>query len=209
MIPIPRLIFGGSFNPIHKGHLEIIDFVLKNQICFELYLIPNYQSPFKENTEYAPADIRLEMIQYSVKNYFSEEFQKKIKILDIEIKEKKISYTAETLEKIQDNVKTGILIGSDNIKDLPKWKKIEWIFTYYPFYVIYRNNQNRTSLKKEIEKIKSYFPSANFYILDFSPRPCKSKEIREQIKNRESYEVLKNCLTSEAFSIIKKYQLYL
>lgn len=206
---ITRLIFGGSFNPIHKGHLETIEYVLKNSICLEIFLIPNYQSPFKKEEEYAPAELRLEMIQYSLRSYFIDEFLNKIKILDIELKQKKISYTIETLQAIQDLVKTGILIGSDTLTSLYLWKEIEWILTYYPFYVIRRNEISKNIVLKEIERIKSFYPSANFHLIDFSPKACKAKEIREKIKFGCDYSVLKDCITPEVFSIIKKNKLYM
>ncbi len=206
---IPRLIYGGSFNPIHKGHLETIEYVLRNSICLEIFLIPNYQSPFKKKEDYAPAEIRLEMIQYSLQSYFHKELLKKIKILDIELKQKKISYTVETLRVIQDSIKTGILIGSDILESLHLWKEIEWIFTYYPFFIIRRNQMTKEHIEKKIEKIKSIYPVANFYIIDFSPKSCKAKEIREKIRIGYDYSKLKDCITYEAFCIIKKNYLYM
>ncbi|MFN3603283.1 MAG: nicotinate-nicotinamide nucleotide adenylyltransferase [Leptonema sp. (in: bacteria)] len=204
---IARLVYGGSFNPIHKGHLDVIDYVLKKNICLEIFIIPNYQSPFKDLKDYAPPEIRLEMIHYAIQSYFSLEIQNKIKILDIEIREKKISYTVETLKKIRDNVKTGILIGSDHLEHLLLWKEIEWIFTYYPFYVIKRKNAEE-SVKQKIEKIQSFYPSCKFVLIDYVPKNCESKLIREKIKWNADYSDLSDCLTPEVFSLIKKNKLY-
>jgi nicotinate-nucleotide adenylyltransferase len=206
---IPRLIYGGSFNPIHKGHLATIEYVLKNQICLEIYIIPTYQSPFKDQSIYAPAEIRYEMIQYALHSYFDEELYNKIKLLDIEIKEKTINYTAKTLRKIQDNVRTGLLLGADNLDSLALWKEIEWILTYYPIFIIYRNEYHISKIKKKIAQLKSFFPMGEFHIIDFLPPDCSSSEIRKKIKFSASYDSLKDCLLPEIYSLIKKYKLYI
>ncbi len=206
---ITRLIYGGSFNPVHKGHLATIEYVLANKICLEVFIIPAYQSPFKNIQEYAPAEIRFEMLQYAIQSYFSENSLQHIHLLDIEIKEKKVNFTANTLKKLSDNIKTGILIGADSLPDLHRWREIEWILTYYPFYIVMRKNIKKQEVNKNIENLKGFFPMGNFIVLDFYPPSCSSTEIRNKVKYSHSYEEFKNCLLPETYSIIRKNKLYL
>ncbi|GIX42036.1 MAG: putative nicotinate-nucleotide adenylyltransferase [Leptospiraceae bacterium] len=206
---IPRLIYGGSFNPVHKGHLATIEYILKEQICYEIFIIPTYQSPLKEKNQYAPAEIRFEILQIALRSYFNDDLYNKIKLLDIEIKEKTINYTANTLRKLQDNIKTGLLLGADSLETLHLWKEIEWILTYYPIFIIQRASQSLKKTKKQIQQLKSFFPMGEFIILEFTPPNCSSSDIRKKIQESINYESLKDCLLPEVYSLIKKYKLYL
>jgi nicotinate-nucleotide adenylyltransferase len=205
---IPRLFYGGSFNPVHKGHLATIEYVLKEKICLEVLVVPNYQSPLKDKTEYASEEIRFEMLQYALRSYFEDDLFFKIQLLDVEIKEKNVNYTANTLKKIDNSVKMGILIGADSLETLHLWREIEWILTYYPFYVVPRANISLTKTQSQIHQLKGFYPMADFILLNFIPPNCSATEIRKKIKENAQYQELKDCLLPETYSLIKKYNLY-
>ncbi len=72
-----KILFGGSFNPIHLGHLKMIEYLLNHSICENLIVMPAYQSPFKKNQSYAPEEIRLLMVNKAMNSYFPENLKKK------------------------------------------------------------------------------------------------------------------------------------
>lgn len=206
---IDRLIYGGSFNPIHKGHLATIEYVLNHGICKEILIIPTYQSPLKEKNIYASAELRFKMIEKAISNYFRDDLQSKIILSDIEIKEKTINYTVNTLKRLENNIQTGILIGADSLQTLLVWKEIEWILKNYSFYIIARANYSKNIIEKAIKNIMNIFPSSRLILLDFYPPDCSSSEIRKKLRQLEPYENFKDCLSEEVYNLIKENHLYL
>lgn len=115
-------IFGGSFNPIHKGHLNIADEAIKSLGLDKLYFVPAYKSPFKAKEIYADPQDRVNMINL-VKPEKSE-------ISMFEINRKGTSYTIETVKYIQQKhpgAQLFLLIGTDNLYKLHKWRDIDQI----------------------------------------------------------------------------------
>jgi nicotinic acid mononucleotide adenylyltransferase len=102
----------------------------------------------------------------------------------------------------------GILIGADSLETLHLWREIEWILTYYPFYVVPRANISLPKTQNQIHQLKGFYPMAEFILLDFIPPNCSATEIRKKIKENAQYQELKDCLLPETYSLIKKYNLY-
>lgn len=136
-------IYGGSFNPIHKGHIAVAEEAIKELNLDKLYFVPAYKSPFKSKEVYAPAEDRVNMINL-VKPEKSE-------VSMFEINRKGISYTIETLRYIKSKHPEDelyILIGSDNLYKLHKWRDIEEIAQIAQIVVFRREGE----FSKEIIK---------------------------------------------------------
>ncbi len=115
-------IIGGSFNPIHIGHLILANTVLEKLNLDEMIFVPCYIQPLKGDKDFAEANHRLEMIKLAISN------NPKFSVSDIEIKRKGKSYTVDTLKffkKRYDNLY--FVIGADNIRDFHKWKEPDTI----------------------------------------------------------------------------------
>ncbi len=125
-------LFGGSFDPPHKGHQEIVQALLKLKSIDNVLIVPTYQNPFK-NGFHATPEQRLEWC----KKLFH---APNVIVSDYEIAQKRPVYTIETynaLRKIY-NIQA-IVIGADNLKSITKWSnfeklnsKIEWIVATRP-----------------------------------------------------------------------------
>ncbi|NQZ29549.1 MAG: nicotinate-nucleotide adenylyltransferase [Mycoplasmatales bacterium] len=115
-------IFGGSFNPAHKGHINVAKFAMSELSLDKLYFVPAYQSPFKSKVKYLDAKDRINMLNL-VK-------PKKTEVSLFEINRKGTSYTIETIKHFRKqfpNDELVLLIGSDNLYKLHKWKDIDII----------------------------------------------------------------------------------
>ena len=150
------ILFGGSFDPIHKGHLHIMSQVSKYTDYERLIVMPANISAFKQDKKTLSSIHRLNMINIAL-----EEFSTSLEILvsDIELKREGVSYTFDTVNEIYKNIavdgKLGILIGSDIVKDLNRWKKIDELREIADFIVFSRDDEvedssSYTYIKSEV-----------------------------------------------------------
>jgi nicotinate-nucleotide adenylyltransferase len=131
-------IFGGSFDPIHKGHIEIINKL--SQKFDKVIVLPNYLNPLK-NEFSAPAQKRFEWIQKSINN-------PKVEVSKYEIKQNKPCYTIDTIKYFLKNYdEINFVIGADNLLSLNKWKDIKELKKLVKFIVVSRDNQKSSNYK--------------------------------------------------------------
>jgi nicotinate-nucleotide adenylyltransferase len=116
-------VLGGSFNPVHLGHLFLADIVLSGLHYDRVVLVPAYRSPFKLNAAGMEGSIRdrLEMLLASIAG------DPRLTVDDCEIRREGVSYTADTLVDIVRRYvpdgKPGLIIGDDLAEDFPKWDR--------------------------------------------------------------------------------------
>lgn len=112
-------IFGGTFNPFHKGHLNAAEAVFKGLDLKELVFMPVYIPPHKNYKGLALSDDRIEIIKRSI------EGRKGFSVSDLEIKRKGLSYTIDTLEEIKKSIKGELVfvMGSDSFQNFNKWHR--------------------------------------------------------------------------------------
>ncbi len=114
-------IFGGSFDPPHIGHEKIVTQAIKELDIDKIILVPTFLNPLKERF-FAPADKRKEWLE----KIFSD--LKKVEISDFEINENRPVATYETVEHFKKSLNPStihLIIGSDNYKNIRKWKNYE------------------------------------------------------------------------------------
>lgn len=116
-------ILGGTFNPIHTGHLLIAEGVKEKLGLDYVLFIPCYLPPHKKHLKLAPARHRLAMVRLAIKGKPS------FKISTIEIERRGKSYSVDTLEKLhklyKGKARFFFIIGSDSITGLRTWKSID------------------------------------------------------------------------------------
>ncbi|SFW05757.1 Nicotinate-nucleotide adenylyltransferase [Chlamydia abortus] len=110
-------IFGGSFDPIHKGHLLVASEAIKSLDLDCLYFVPANKNPFKKDKSYASNLHRINMIKLAIKD------NPKMQISEFETNRNCISYTIDTVKYFRNKFKDDdlyLLIGSDNLNSLHK-----------------------------------------------------------------------------------------
>lgn len=135
-------ILGGSFNPVHIGHLILARTVLEEIRLDKIIFIPCYIQPLKSSREFAFPEHRLEMLRLALEGNDSFE------ISDIEIKRKGKSYTVDTLKilkKTYDDL--FFIIGIDNLREFHKWKEPDKILRLAKLIVT-----NRGGIDQKIPK---------------------------------------------------------
>lgn len=161
-------IFGGSFNPIHTGHIALAKSLCQQAGLDEVWLMVSPMNPFKkEATDLLTDKLRLEMAEQAVAD------EPKLKACDYEFHMPKPSYTWHTLQALsQDfpNVSFTLLIGGDNWTSFDKWFHHEDILSHYPIVVYPRKGC-------DIGKVPSGVTIVETPLLNIS-----STEIRQRIK---------------------------
>jgi nicotinate-nucleotide adenylyltransferase len=173
-------IFGGSFDPVHLGHVEIVKKALKSLDIDKLIIMPNFLNPLKHSFS-APPQLRLNWLKKVFKNF------KNVEISDFEISKNRPVYSIETVEYFKPDY---FIIGSDNLHTLDKWKNIEKLKNMVEFVVATRGNFDKSLLKKyNITKIIEI----NIPISSTEIRNCKFEYLPKEIENEIKEFYGQNC----------------
>jgi len=183
-------IFGGTFNPIHYGHLLLAEQVLQELGLDKVIFVPSNIPPHKEGNLIAPAKNRLHMVRIAVRS------NPRFCVSNTEILRGGKSYSVETLREFKErypNDRLFFITGSDLIKYLADWKDVGEIFKLADFVVANRPGYVLTDLPEKIIKV-------NIKSIDIS-----AYEIRRFIKEGKSIRYL---VPSEVRKYIEKKRLY-
>lgn len=136
--PLKRFgVFGGSFDPIHVGHLSIAQQVLNALHLERVVLLPAATPPHKrDGREMAPAADRLAMCQLAVHNLHG------LDVSDWELRKSGVSYTIATARALRQaygpDAKIVFIIGSDSLAELPHWYEIKELLALLDFAIAER-----------------------------------------------------------------------
>jgi nicotinate-nucleotide adenylyltransferase len=168
-------IFGGSFDPPHKGHELIVKEALKCLDIDKLLVIPTYLNPFK-HTFFLEPTLRLTLLQ---KLFFNE---KRVEICDYEVRQKKAVFTIETvkyLKTLYECEKIYLIIGQDNLEKLPKWKGFDELQHCVEFVVATRFASKDAQFTGHFKRIEIDVDASSTQIRqssDVSQLPCTIKD---------------------------------
>ena len=185
-------VFQGTVNPIHKAHLTMADFVLKNYDFDKIFFIPAFKPPHKDYDENLTPH-RLQMVKLAT------QFNPKFEVLDIEYKNDRKSYTYLTILELykmfQIDGKINFIIGTDAFEKIESWYEINNLKKLVKFLVFPRENLLDTT-KFDALKLKGY---------DFEFMQMRFEDISStQVRNGE----IKNFVTKEVEEYIDKNGLY-
>ena len=146
---MPRTIglYGGFFNPFHKGHLHVIQTALHSLSLEELVVLPTFRNPLKNNSH-------TESIEQQISNIQSEIDLPNVKISDFEHSHQ-ITSTQELLRKIQNKYPLNscyLIIGLDQLGKLHLWKEYQWIIQNISICVIYRPRYDDYIENSQVQK---------------------------------------------------------
>jgi len=164
------LYFGGSFNPIHVGHLLMARHVAEQLEFDQVILIPA-RSPYHKDAEMLPYADRLLLTSYAVVN------ESLFRVSDVEFKMEGNSYTVDVLERLGafKNGPARYLVGADNADKIPTWHNFEKLRDNVRFVLVARTGT-------VIPRTLPY----NYDIVEFPQVSVSSTSIRERVKNGQS-----------------------
>ncbi len=167
-------IFGGSFNPIHEGHLKLAREALSELNLKKIYFVPSYQNPLKSKEELLPSSVRVRLIRRTIRR--NPAFQ----LSRCELSRKGFSYTIDTLRyfrrKFGPKTVFYFLSGADTLVELKKWKSLDEVLGACRFVVMTRPGYSFSAP----ENIKR-----RIFEMPFDALPISSTRIRQQsLKNK-------------------------
>ncbi|MDD2689411.1 MAG: nicotinate-nucleotide adenylyltransferase [Candidatus Omnitrophica bacterium] len=183
-------ILGGTFNPIHIGHLILAEEAREKIGLDKIIFVPAYLPPHKDNSDIAGAGLRLEMVKLAIKG------NKYFVVSDAEIKRDGRSYTIDTIKEFKKKYPQDelyFIIGSDLLKYLDEWKDLGEIISMVKFIVATRPGYS-------LSEIPSYIKTVAIRAVDIS-----GFEIREHVKEDKSFRYL---VPEEVYRYIVRKGLY-
>ncbi len=166
-------LFGGSFDPIHNGHLLLANWTKDELGLDRIIFIPAAIPPHKQHVPLTEANHRYRMVQLAIEPY--PDFE----VSDIEIQRAGISYTIDTIYHFKRKLKLPrqslfLIIGADSLVDLPKWKSPENIVANCQLVVLQR---------PEIDLTQAELKYRQQAIILSSPLiPISATDIRQRVK---------------------------
>jgi len=195
-------IFGGSFNPIHIGHLLLAEFIRDEFSLDKMIFIPTGNPPHKNVNDLESGHHRYNMVKLAIENnpFFD--------VSDIELKRKGVSYTFETLTEISreyPHEKIFFICGSDSIIQFPTWRDIGKIFELADIIVANRPNVPKEKLDEMINGFKMKY-NARIACSAAPHMEVSSSEIRNRIKKGLSIRYMVPLTVAEYIKANNLYQ---
>ncbi|MBR4792779.1 MAG: nicotinate-nucleotide adenylyltransferase [Bacteroidaceae bacterium] len=165
--PIRTALLGGTFNPLHNGHIAIARSVLEQGLADEVWMLVTPCNPWKKDQDLPDDRLRYEMVAQAVKD------MEGIHASDYEFKLDKPSYTANTLRHISADYpdrKFILTIGADNWVKFNEWREYDFILANYPIIVYPRKGYPIENLPQ------------NITLLDCPLMDISSTQIRQMVK---------------------------
>lgn len=200
---IRKAIFGGSFDPFHKGHLAILQAALKTQKYEQIYLLPVGRPPLKGRKP-LPQTFRLDIIRRSVSHLPS------VIISEYELERPhEPSYTFDTLmhfREVEPETDWTLIYGSDVLFEIESWHRADKLLKNARFDFVLRDGIAATAAMEKAEELRQNY-GAEIDFFSMAPQPFSSTAIREELSAGKG--VNKDMgLERRARRLIKQYDLY-
>lgn len=182
-------VYVGSFNPVHKGHKAIADFLISNKYVDKIEIIPT--GNYWEKNDLIDISDRIKMLKFYEDNN-----------IIINTKLNNLEYTYQILRELNSKGnELYLIIGSDNLPKFHLWKKFEELLNY-KIIVIPRNNLRTSDYETQFQNYKNLI-----FINNFKQINITSTDIRKKIKNGNIFELSK-LLDKEILNYIIERKLY-
>ncbi|MCX7841900.1 MAG: nicotinate-nucleotide adenylyltransferase [Clostridia bacterium] len=180
-------IMGGTFDPVHNGHLIIAEEVREKLKLDSILFIPSGHPPHKDKLKIASAEHRLNMIKCAIGSNSA------FCVSEMEIEREGYTYTVDTLQQLKslygDSTKLFFIIGADVVRDLVNWRDFKKVFTLCEFAAVMRPGFEKETYRNQIRRLTSEY-MAKIHNVDVPVIDISSTYIREKLAKGESIKYL-------------------
>lgn len=166
-------IFGGSFNPLHSGHIAIGEYFHQSGLLDEVWFVVSPQNPLKTSEVSLNAEERLNACRQALKTY------PYLKVSDIEFSLPRPSYMAQTMKTLQELYPRrtfSLIIGGDNLEHFDKWKDYDYLLEHYDILVYPRPGSSKR-VPPEWKRVKLFEDAP---MMDISSTEIRARMDKEQ-----------------------------
>ncbi|WP_373844573.1 nicotinate-nucleotide adenylyltransferase [Clostridium sp.] len=201
---IKKAIFGGTFDPIHNGHIHIAYEAVYRLGLDKIVFMPTGNPPHKAKKSITDAFLRYEMVKVAIRS------ESKFTVSNYEVNKPTLSYTYSTLEhfnNLESETEWYFLTGADCLMNIEKWSRVDSIFKLCKFIVFNRPGFpafTTESIKKQKKEIEDKY-STNIIYLDAPLFDISSTVIRNSVKEGKNINYF---LPESVCNIIKQLNLY-
>ncbi len=185
-------LFGGSFDPVHLGHLLVAEAACEEFSLERLFFIPAAQSPFKPDTTPAPPEQRLRLLRLALAG------RTRFEIDEQEIVRGGPSFSIETATAYRDRfpgAKLFWLIGADHVQTLTQWRDARLLADLVEFLIIPRPGESPVEIPD---------PFTGHRLIGF-PLGVSSSQIRQRVRDGLAIDALTPAAVAEAIGNIRLY----
>lgn len=172
-------ILGGSFSPVHNGHIFLAGYVRKNCGLDKVIMIPTGIHPFAEKKNLPEAAHRLSMLRLAVEGIEG------LEVSDIEVKSPEVSYTYVTLCRLREiygkDCSLYFIVGTDELLELERWYEAGRLLKEFSFIVGIRPGYSMEIVGEKIKELKKRF-RADINIINLPAPDVSSTEVRDAIR---------------------------
>ena len=175
-------IYGGSFDPIHRGHIAAAQAARAARGLDSVLLLPAGAPPHKRKGCIAPFEHRLEMARLAVAG------REGLEALELEGQRKGPSFTVDTVEELRAQHPAGefeLLLGADMLEDLPGWHRVDDLLTMIRIVAFARPGSDSEHAQAAF---RDRYGPGSFLWLEVPPFPAASSEIRRRVAGGEAVE---------------------
>ena len=197
------LLYFGSFDPIHNGHIALAEYALERDLADEVALIISPQNPFKTDVLQPPEYTRYEMAEMATKE---SRFPQQIKPSVVEFVLEKPSYTIKTLDYLKetcgDEMEFSIITGSDIWARFDEWKDYERILNEYKIYVYPRKGYEVEKFADRVTLL-SDAPYVEFSSTEVRERAERGEDLSAYVSPSVAEYIKNNQLWTTAGNIVR------
>ena len=195
-------IMGGTFDPIHKGHLMLGEYAKELYKLDEIWFMPNGNPPHKLNSNIeSQTNHRVEMVKLAIRDY--DNF--KVQLYEVERTEVNYSYlTMQYFNEKYPNDEFYFIIGADSLFAFETWKHPELLVKTCKILAAYRDGKNTSEMEEQIQYLNQKY-GAEILLLNTPNVDISSSGIRRMIKDNED---ISNLVPETVFSYIQSNNLF-
>lgn len=183
-------ILGGTFDPVHNGHIYLAEKSCAKLRLDKVIFIPTYLPPHKKGVKVTPAKHRYNMLKLAISG------NKKFNVSDMEIRRRGRSYSVETLRRLRKKygakAELFFITGSDSLKELDKWKNLPEILRLCKFVIVERPG---FKINRKLD---------GFILSCINAKDISSSDIRNRIESKS----VKSLIPAKVKAYISRYKLY-
>lgn len=195
-------IMGGTFNPIHNGHIQMANSAYEQCQLQKILFMPSKIPPHKQGLNIVHENLRSDMVKIAISEFDCFAFS------DFELRREGTTYTAETLTLLKEEHPLDqyyFIMGADSFFQFEMWYQPQIICNMASILVVGRDHATKKELLNQKEHLQQRF-NADIAILTMEEVPVSSSDIRKRIAHGQSVDTM---LPEGVIEYIKEHRLYL